>query len=330
VRTVVLSLAALWFAGGCYAPREPLSQSWQIDRTRILGVISDVLDEDGVSTGRAEASPGDTVRLSSLAVHPEEDLSVLWTGCVADASDEFGCIVDMEALEALFSQDVESMTPAELVAWQTALEAQGFLGVEPYLAPKIHVPEDLLADLPPEKQLEGTSYLLSLVASPDAAGMLEGGTEDLDASDLEESDTEVATKQIVVSQGVEGQPWTPNYNPRILYLLINGEQHDPGTTREVSPGEELTLEPILTTDSVEEYIFVNRDGEAEERMEDPWFSFFTTDGLFDIPYSLSSSPEAAFHVPDEPQEATLRIWVVVRDRRGGMHWQEQVLQMKTQ
>jgi hypothetical protein len=157
--------------------------------------------------------------------------------------------------------------------------------------------------------------------------MLEGGPTDLDESDLAESDTEIATKQIVVSQSVEGQPWTPNHNPRILYLLINGEQHDPGATREVTPGEELTLEPILTTDSVEEYIFVNRDGISEERVEDPWFSFYTTDGLFDIPYSLSAFPETAFHVPDEPQSATIRIWVVVRDRRGGMHWQEQVLQL---
>ena len=270
------------------------------------------------------------MRLSSLAVHPEKDLSVLWTGCVSEAADEFGCVVDMEAMEALFSEDVESMTPEELAAWTAALEAQGFLGVEPYLPPQIHVPEDLLADLSPEKQLEGTSYLLSLVASPDAAGMLEEGAGDLDESDLAESDTEIATKQVVVSQGVEGQPWTPNHNPRILYLLINGEQHDSGAIREVTPGEELTLEPVLTTDSVEEYIFVNRDGEAEERLEDPWFSFFTTDGLFDIPYSLHAFPETAFHVPDEPQEETIRLWVVVRDRRGGMHWQEQVLQLKSQ
>ena len=85
--------------------------------------------------------------------------------------------------------------------------------------------------------------------------------------------------------------------------------------QEVTPGEEITLEPVLVTGSIEPYIFVNRDGEAEERVEDPWFSFYTTDGLFDIPYSLSAFPETAFHVPDEPEDETIRIWVVVRDRR---------------
>jgi len=330
VRRVLLLVSPWWFLGACYPQKDPLSQAWQIDRTRILGVISDVLDEDGASTGRAEASPGDTVRLSSLAVHPEEDLSVLWTGCIASATDEFGCTMDMEALEALFSQDVESMTPEEQTAWMAALEAQGFLGVEPYFPPEIHVPTDLLAALSPEEQLEGTSYYLSLMASPDAEGMLEEGAGGLEESDLAESDTEIATKQVVVSQAVEGQPWTPNHNPRILHLLINGEQHDPGAPREVSPSEEISLEPILTTDSTESYIFVNREGEAEERIEDPWFSFYTTEGLFDVPYSLSEFPETAFHVPDDPQNATIRVWVVVRDRRGGMHWQEQILQLKSQ
>jgi hypothetical protein len=307
---------------GCTFEREQLSQSWQIDRTRILGVLADVVDENGDSTGRAEASPGETVLLSSLTVHPTRNIAgVFWMGCVLASADEYGCETDPEAIQALFEEDLESLSIEEQLALYEQAQAAGFLGFEPYpdpfLQPKIQVPVDLLDELEPEEQLEGLSYILNLLATPENA-----------SGNPDDSDTEIATKRVVVSQAVDNLPWTPNHNPHIQYLLIDGDQHNPGELQSASPEDIFEIEPILTTDSVEEYSYVSRSGEEELRQEEPWFAFYSTDGFFDIPYSLSDHPEVTFSIPKSTALETIEVWIVVRDRRGGMHWQQQTFKIQ--
>ena len=159
---ITLAIAML----GCTAEREQLSQSWQIDRTRILGVLAQVADETGAPTDRAEASPGETVLLSSLHVHPTKDIGgVFWMGCALTSADEFGCETDPEAIEALFDADLENLSFEEQIALYEQARAAGFLGFEPYseafLQPQIQVPEDLLDELEPSERLEGLSYILN-------------------------------------------------------------------------------------------------------------------------------------------------------------------------
>ena len=304
------------------ADRDGLAHRGQLHGTHADAGQARLADETGAPTDRAEASPGETVLLSSLHVHPTKDIGgVFWMGCALTSADEFGCETDPEAIEALFDADLESLSFEEQIALYEQARAAGFLGFEPYseafLQPQIQVPEDLLDELEPSERLEGLSYILNMVATPQD-----------ESGEMDDSDTEIATKRVVVSQAVDNLPWTPNHNPKIQHLLIDGEQYVPGTPRSASPGDTFELEPILTTASVEEYSYINRSGEEELRQEEPWFAFYTTDGFFDIPFSLSEYSEVDFSIPKDTRSETIQVWIVVRDRRGGMHWHEQIFEIQ--
>jgi hypothetical protein len=272
-----------------------LSQSWQIDRMRILAVRASVLNEDGVPTTLAEPQPGDTVQLASLTVHPEIDTPhVIWTGCLRDDSSLFGCI------------------PEEGGDGQ---KEDGFLGIEPFMPPQLVIPEDVLDDLTEEEKNEGISYLFTLLAVPD----VEEIGENLDPEAFS-NDEEIATKSMPISLAE-----TPNNNPFITQLLVEKNPIPTGTTLTVIPGQAYHLEPVLTF-GPEEYVFINRSGERELRIEEPYYSFYATEGSFDRPYSdYGDSPGVNWTAPREPNRTEARLWVVVRDRRGGMGWIEQVL-----
>lgn len=265
-----------------------LAQSWQIDRMRILAVRTSVLDDDGVPTPQAEPQPGDTVQLASLAVHPDiEAPHVIWTGCLADTSSLFGC-----------------------TATQTSV-----LGIEPFMQPSLVVPEDVLDGLSEQEKNEGLSYLFTLLAVPDVEEM----DENLDPEAFS-NDEEIATKYMPVSFAE-----TPNHNPFIEQILIEKNAFGPGTTLQVSPGQSYFIEPVLAF-GPEEYLFIDSEGERETRTEEPYYTWYATEGSFDQPYSeYGDSPGVNWTAPKDPSRTEVRIWVVVRDRRGGMGWAEQTL-----
>jgi len=259
---------------------------------RILAVRTSVLDEDGIPTQQAEASPGDLVRMASLTVHPDVVAPhVVWTGCLSETADMFGC--DPAAIE------------------------DGFLGVEPFAPPSLTVPDDVLDGLSEEEKAEGLSYFFTLFAVPDIEEMEEStNTEDFALS----KDEEVAFKRMPVSLAE-----TPNNNPFIQQLLIEKNPILTGTSVTVVPGQTYHFEPVLAY-GPEEYIFINSKGEREERTEEPYYSFYATEGSFDQAYSeYGDSPGVNWTAPREPERSEARLWVVVRDRRGGMGWSEQIL-----
>jgi len=289
---------------------ERLSASWAIDRTRILAVRAEVLDEDGNTTTRAEARPGETVSLHSLTVHPDQSIAgVFWLGCLLEDSSQFGCNINEDLLSDLDGLDPETMSPEEMQAFFDALAEAGFLGIEPDFPPQLRVPADVLDDLEGDDLLEGKSYMLTLSAMPAD----EEGTPD-------ESDLEIAYKRIVVSEAA-----TPNHNPYIQSLLIDGSPHSAGEEMTYEAESVYAIDPVLTSDSVETFVYLNSDGVEENRVEEPYFNFYATEGYFDSPYSLPSHSSVTWNSPVEPSGQTIRIWVVVRDRRGGMGWFEQVM-----
>ena len=289
----MIRLLPLVLLAGC-TPSE-MAQSWEIDRMRILGVQASVLDENGALTAQAEPGPGDVVVMRSLTVHPDiEAPSVIWTGCFAEESDAFGC------------------APTE--------GDDGFLGVEPLMPITLAVPETILDELPEEDKLEGLSYLLTLIAVPDI--------EELDENlspDGFSNDEEIATKYIPISLAE-----TPNNNPYIEQVLVEKVPVGTGTTLTVTPGQSYFFEPVLAV-GPEEYIYVNSQGEAETRTEEPYFSWYSTEGTLDRPFSsyessaFSDTPGVTWTAPDEPERSEARLWIVVRDGRGGMGWVEQTL-----
>ncbi|MEY3214557.1 MAG: hypothetical protein RIT28_5038 [Pseudomonadota bacterium] len=233
----------------------------------------------------AEPRPGDLVSFTSLAVDPAQDLLIVWTGCVLESSSSFGC---------------DTTDP----------DAISLLGVEPLLPPSLQVPVDLLDDLAEEDRAEGKNYFLTLSALPGDTDL--GAIEELDQDDL----LELGIKRLPVSESAQ-----PNTNPDIPHLRID-DLIDvmPGDVLTVQRGQTYSIEPILSDDAIDEYDFVTSDGVTEARVEEPYFTFYATDGSYEVNYSLYPNSAVDWTAPVDPLSDTLTIWSVVRDRRGGMGW----------
>jgi hypothetical protein len=302
-------ISVLLLLTGC-ANYEPMSQSWMIDRTRILGVQAEVASEPGL----AEPRPGDRVVFRSLVVHPDySDFAVTWMGCLPDDANNFGCEVDIEAVSALFDVDIDELTNQELLALYAEAQELGFLGLEPYFSPFLVVPEDVLADLTAEEQLEGLNYFLTLSAFP----LFEDENGEWVEPDLEQDDNsiELAYKRMPVSTAS-----TPNHNPELSALTVDGYPIEPNQVLHVTAGQSYALDPILGETAIEAYEYVTSNGETETRIEEPYFTFYATGGSFDYSYSLYPYSSVQWTAPDVSAGAELRVWVVIRDRRGGMGW----------
>lgn len=261
-----------------------LSEGWQIDRLRVLAVAAEP----------AEPRPGDTVTFRSLVVSPDPVATTIWFACLTSPGD-YGCEVDPELLEGL---DPESLTPEDI----DALYEAGFIGAEPYLPPTWVVPETALDGLTDAERLEGLTALVNVSAIPEG-------------EDLTEEDVELAFKRVPVSEAT-----TPNNNPRHLGLRVDGVDIPPGTIVSLDKGQPYDVELVFDASSIEEYAFVNGDGVEETRVEEPYFTWFTTDGTFDRTFDLYPYTDVTFYAPDQPLADTGSLWVVVRDRRGGMDW----------
>lgn len=263
-------LLLLPLLSGCTT--QALSPSWLLDRTRILGVRAEP----------AEARPGDVVSLASLTYDPDQDLLVVWAGCVLEVSNDYGCLPD----------------------------ESGFLGAEPIFPPTLSVPTDILDDLDAAARENGKNYILTLSALP-------GDTDLSNPDQLSEDDIlEIGYKRLPVSESA-----LPNHNPTITSLMVDGDVPvEPGDTLVVQRGQTYDIEPILSDDSVEAYTYVDSDGVAEDRFEEPYFTNYATDGQMVEPFTLYPYSAFSWTAPVDPVSADLTIIVVARDRRGGMGW----------
>tara|TARA_B110000037_G_scaffold219273_1_gene284106 strand:- start:533 stop:1450 length:918 start_codon:yes stop_codon:yes gene_type:complete len=280
-----------------------MAQSWQVDRTRVLAIKAEVVGLDGTTSSLAEAQPGETINLSALLVHPELPSTALWLGC---SDSPLGCFPSEEFFELLGELGSEDMTPEEFEEFQAQAQEAGLVGIEPFLPATYTFGEDFLDHLTDEEKLEGDELQITIFANPIVDG------------EIDESDTEIANKRIPVSTTT-----TPNHNPDILHLLINGEAVSLGDAVSVIGGDKYEIEPILI-EAPEDYTFVTSDGEPEVRTEDPYFNFYTTGGSYDTSYSLHGDFQSVtWTAPNATEADQVTIWVVSRDRRGGMGWIEQ-------
>lgn len=266
-----------------------LSESWHIDRLRVLAVAAEP----------AEPRPGDRVTFTSLVVSPDVPVATtVWFACLT-GGDDYGCSIDPALLDGLDPMDELSAEDLE------ALYEAGFIGAEPYLPPVWNVPLDALDALAPEDRLEGVTAIVNLTAIPEG-------------DDLDQSDLELAYKRVPVSEAV-----SPNHNPAILAITVDGVEIPQGTIVSLDRGQPYTIAVSMAHDAVETYPFVNEDGIEETRTEEPYLTWYAEAGEFDQTNDLWPYFEAIYQAP-EPSEADgpgeARLWVVVRDRRGGMAW----------
>lgn len=277
---------------GCAAAE--LSQTWQLDRLRVLAIQAEP----------AEVQPGETTRLRGLVYAPigQAVTAQIWFGCLPTAADDFGCAVDTGALEAFAELDPATATPEELAAALAAAQDAGLIGLEPLLPPQWTAPLDALDGLSDAEAEEGVSAIMNLTVT--AADQSAG-----------EEDLELVYKRVPVSRAA-----TPNNNPLLIGLAVDGDlRHPDAETLVVRPGEEVELEPILSPDTIEDYQYRNTDGALEARTEEPYFTWYAEGGSFEQAISLYPDSARPWTAPESVGFEGV-IAVVVRDRRGGMDW----------
>ncbi len=138
-----------------------------------------------------------------------------------------------------------------------------------------------------------------------------------------------ADKILLYSQ--RGTP--PNHNPTLskLSLTRNGVFY-----KDVAPGETLTLplgtvygvRPVLADGAREKYDTTDLQGRTVHLKEDPSYAFFTTPsaefdrGTADEPIDGIAPPDGLTRIDafSRGADAINKIWVVVRDGRGGESW----------
>jgi hypothetical protein len=273
--------------GGASSPRpSDLEDDWEVTRLRLLGV----------SAEPAEARPGDQVTFSALFADPEGVAeTIVWLACPPDAASAFGCAVDFSALP-------DNPTP-------DALAAAGVIGIEPFFSPTYTVPTDLLDGLEPAARLEGAQVTIQVSAFP--SGALD------DPANVDFNDVEAGYKRLVVSEAT-----TPNHNPRLGPLQVDGVALPPDTVVELEPDEKFGLDISILADTVETYAYVSPEGVAESRVEEPYITWYATSGTLYESYTLYPFTEATWVSP--MASGTTGTWyAVVRDRRGGLAWRSQ-------
>ena len=130
------------------------------------------------------------------------------------------------------------------------------------------------------------------------------------------------TLRTAPSGGASGDS-RPNQNPRLRALSANGVELKADGTSTLKAGVKVTLVPLPQSDAKEPTSTTSAGVESLN------FSFYATDGDLD---ALRSTDTTATGQPGissvdytPPAQATLqpvRIWVVVRDGRGGVGWLE--------
>jgi hypothetical protein len=286
---------------------ENFSESWQLDRIRILGARG-IVDgaTDPILGTRAEARPGDVLSFEALTYAPEDDPigGLVWMACLPDDEHSDAC----EGNSKIPDKDDD-------------LEESGIIGIEPFFAPTWTVPDTALDGLDASARTEGLNVFVNLIAYPEAQMKALEETSDKEEKDIDTELLEIAYKRQPISEAE-----APNHNPDIIDFVVSGTPIEGSRGFTARQGKIYIIEPILAPGHIETYTYTKRDGTTEYRKEEPFFNWYTENGaakkddraLLDQPSTLYPYSSVEWTAPKSPGQVTLH--VVVRDRRGGMGW----------
>lgn len=300
--TLVIALSTVGLACSSDSPTELLPASY-IDKLRILAIKAEP----------PEAAPGENVILSALVADPWTGIrrvGYLWVQCDPSTEGALG--------NACAQQDtLRSLNPRELPEGVRVFPL--FIDFAFYRAPFNSL--DGL-DVDSIERHRGLTATILLVA-------WEGGNlEDLQDPDVMRQ-SQMAIKRIRI---VDPQQ-TPNENPRLASLTLNGAPFDGLDIPEVKAGSTIELSATSTEESVQAFTRILPDGSIEEQVEQNVFSWYTRGGRFTQGLSYSSRTQSGDPIGLElPELETLPndmldVWVVLRDARGGTDWAKRRLKL---
>lgn len=296
---ITLASAAIACASDAADELKPASY---IDKLRILAIKAEP----------PEATPGQFISLSALIADPYAGIrrvGFLWVMCDPSTEGEFG--------NACAQQDMlRSLDPNELPEGVRVFPP--LFGQNAFYSAPWGILDEL--DVDSIERRRGLTATVLLVA-------WEGGR----LEDLQEPDImrQMAIKRIRVADPQE----TPNRNPELSAITLNGEPFDERDIPKVKAGSTIELAASSTEESVQVFSRVMPDGSTVEELEQNVFSWYTRGGRFTQGLSYSSRTESGDSIGLElPALETLPsdivdIWVVLRDARGGTDWAKRRLQL---
>jgi hypothetical protein len=163
------------------------------------------------------------------------------------------------------------------------------------------IPSDALKDLSPTEEATGRYLYLTLVVKTDKEEV-------------------TAVKRIVVSS-------TPaNINPTIeaVSITATGSQTPLKSPFSVGLDAVFQLAVTLGPNAIETYQQIAPDGTTSQAKETIFVSWYTTEGEYEKGYLTKGDTRTnQWKTPKEmPESPNARLFVIVRDGRGGVSWQE--------
>lgn len=302
MRHLTLAIALATVGLGCSnEPEVELKPASYIDKLRILAIKAEP----------PEAAPGENIILSTLVADPYGSVrrvGYLWVQCDPSTEGTFG--------NACAQQDtLRTLNPNELPEGVRIFPL--FFDFAFYRAP-FGVLNEL--DVDSIERRRGLTATILLVA-------WEGGNlEDLQNPEVMR---QMAIKRIRIADPQQ----TPNRNPEISSLTLNGQPFDAFDVPKIKAGSTIELSATSTEESVQTFTRLLPDGSTEEQVEQNVFSWYTRGGRFTQGLSYSSRTDSGDPIGLElPELETLPndivdVWVVLRDARGGTDWAKRRLQL---
>ncbi len=277
---LTVSPAALALLAGCTIG----NNKWQRPRDLPSAELVDRTRVLGIRLDPPEAMPGEAVVASALIPDPDGTADLrLWSACPPELATSFGC---------------------------ATLDEEAIIGIEPGpVPPTLVLPETALDDVSEDDKRTGIYWSVQVLAAPQE--LLADGA---DFETIDFNQVESAFKRLVVSNSE-----APNQNPDATGLRVDGIDADPEVPVVFLAGQTYELELVVPEDAAEPYTFVTRDGDIEDRVEEPYGTWFATGGDYFNPFSLAPFWVVDWTAPAEPVDSG-EIYVVIRDRRGGMGW----------
>jgi hypothetical protein len=277
-----------------------------VEKMRVLSIVAEP----------PEIGPGESSELVELDLNPGGKTTVVWIGCQPDPFN----------LGRGACNDVTSaLKPTSFADFPPGTSLLGFGPRASYT-----VKSDLFDVLTPDDPTRQNGTVGQILAVTLGEEIKATTTPEEFRALFARIEARELQTLLSVTRVLATERAVKNTNPKLSALLVDGEVLPPNATLLVQPGQKVELDPQVPESARESYTLITPDGNFDktEKIVGAWYS---TAGRFSEPrvelftdtrtsYVAPGSPD----VPDDPvpDKRTGKVWIVLRDGRGGQSYRE--------
>jgi hypothetical protein len=299
-RALLICCALAWGCG------ENVKPETLVEKMRVLSIVAEP----------PEIGPGESTELTELNLNPGGKTTVVWIGCQPDPFN----------LGRGACNDVTSaLRPTSFADFPPGTSLLGFGPKAGYT-----VKSDLFDVLTPDDPTRQNGTVGQILAVTLGDEIKATTTPEEFLALFERIENREIQTLLSVTRVLATERAVKNTNPKLQSLSVNGEVLPVNATLIVKEGEKYELDPVVPDAARESYTLLTPDGPSDrtEKIIGAWYS---TAGRFSEPrVDLFSGTRAVYtapgsaEVPDDPvpERRTGKVWIVLRDGRGGQSWRE--------